>query len=345
MARRKPEQRTKPVGARESWCELRPQAEVRTEIVSVEGVWRFVRDLGAGDRAAAGVAARQLELIGTEQLYAAGLRKDAILTRRRRGTLHLIHRGVYLVGQPILVPGARELAAVLACRGRAVVSHRSAAGLWGFSSLLPEIVEVTVAGQSGRKHSGLCAHRAPVLSKSERRLRNGIPITSPARTLLDFGSQVGSGELERAIAEAYALGLTSEDELRKALARNPNRSGAAALRAELDREGGPAWTRSEGELRMNSLIREARLPPPLVNARVDGYEVDFYWPTHHVILEVDGYRFHGHRSAFENDRRKQTVLEAAGYHMLRITWRALEREPLMVAAALGAALRGGRARH
>ncbi|MGI8863049.1 MAG: DUF559 domain-containing protein [Solirubrobacteraceae bacterium] len=342
------EQRTKLRRANGPWCEVRPEAEVRTSIVRIDGVWRFVRDLGAGDRAAVGVAARQLALITAEQLYAAGLTKDAIVTRRRRGILHLVHRGVYVLGHPLLLPGARELAGVLACGESAVISHRSAVGLWGISSLPAGVVDVSVVGQQGRKRRGLRVHRVTI-DNADRRLKHGIPITSPARTLFDFAAQAESDELERAIAEAYARGLVTETELRSALERSCHRKGAALLRAELAREGGPAWTRSEAERRMKELLRQARLPPPQVNVPVAGFVADFLWPAHGVIVEVDGYQFHGHRAAFEKDHRKQTVLAAAGYRVIRVTWRQLEQEPMAVIAAIAQALAdagyGSRAQH
>ncbi len=286
------------------------------------------------------MAQQQLELATTRQLVAAGLSKDAICTRCKRGSLHRVHHGVYSFGTAVLPPGAPELAAVLACGPGSVVSHRSAASLWGLAASSGDATEVTVVGRSPRIREGLRIHRAQGLNSADRRLRNGIPITSPARTLIDFASRATSDELERAIAEAYALGLTSERELRRALVRNANRAGTGALRVELDREGGPAFTRSEAERRMKLLIRQARLPPPLVNARVRGYEVDFYWPARKLIVEVDSYRFHGHRAAFERDRTKQTVLAAAGYIMIRVTWRQLDNEPIAVAAAIAQALAG-----
>ncbi len=286
------------------------------------------------------MAQQQLNLVTTRQLITAGISRDAICTRHQRGTLHRIHHGVYLFGTAILLPGARELAAVLACGEDAVVSHRSAASLWGLASPARDVTEITVTGQSRRSREGLRVHRVRSLNTAERRLNSGIPVTSPARTVIDFASQAAGDELERAIAEAYALGLTTERELLRAITRNQHRHGVAALKAELDREGGPAWTRMEGERRMKLLVRQGRLPPPLVNAQVGGYEVDFYWPAHNLIVEVDGYQFHGHRAAFERDRRKQTVLAAAGYIVMRVTWRQLDEEPLAVIASIAQALAG-----
>ena len=213
---------------------------------------------------AASMAGRQLDLITTRQLLAAGISQDAITGRCRR-TLHRVHRGVYLRGQPPLLPGARELAAVLAFDCPAVVSHRSAVALWGIVRPLDGPVDVTVVGHARRHRRGIRVHCVPRLHPAERSLCNGIPITSPARALLDFATQAEGDELERAIGEAYALKLTTERGLRSTIDRNAHRSGAAALKAELDREGGPAWTRLEAERRISccSAGRDCRRRAPI----------------------------------------------------------------------------------
>jgi very-short-patch-repair endonuclease len=344
-----PDKRDNRVRGSGSWSKSRLQPDFFASIVSVEAVCHFCRRGSGGDRAAGWVALQQLGLVATRQLVAAGISRDAIRTRRRRGSLHIVYQGVYLLGHAVMAPGTRELAAVLACGEGAFVSHRSAASLWGFAAAPEGATEVTVVGRNIRSRDGLRVHRVRSLNNADRRLRNGIPVTSPARALIDFASQAAADELERAITEAYALGLTTERELRQALARNANRAGVAALKVELDREGGPAFTRSEAERRMLALIRDARLPRPLTNVPVEGYEVDLLWPEHRLIVEIDGYRFHGHRQAFERDRRKQTALAAAGYTMIRVRWRQIDEGPMAVVAAIAQALArarsGSRERH
>jgi hypothetical protein len=242
-----------------------------------------------------------------------------------------------------MLPGAREFAAILAFDGGAFISHCSAAAVWGLSSQpASDPVDVTVVGRSLHHRPGIRVHRVATLESAERRLRNGIPVTSPARTLLDFASQAHADELESAIAEAYALRLTSERELRVVLARHPHRAGAAALKAELTREGGPALTRREGERLMKMLIREAGLPPPLANHRVAGYEADFFWPEQRLIVEVDSFQFHGHRLAFERDRKRDAAHTLAGYRVIRITWRQLTEERMAVAVTIARALGSSR---
>jgi very-short-patch-repair endonuclease len=312
--------------------------DFRASLVSLEAICALVCARGRGDAVAATVAGRQLGLISTAQLQATGLGKNAIVTRRRNGLLSPIHRGVYKFGQQPMLPGAAEFGAVLAVES-ANVSHRSAAWLWGVIPSRPGgPVHVTVVGNSHHSRRTVCVHRVPDLPADERTRKNGIPITTPARTLLDFASQATSDELERAIAEAYVLGLTTEEQLRTMLERHPRRSGAAALRAELDREGGPAWTRSEAERRMKHLLRQARLPAALTNQMIEGYPADFVWPDRRLIVEVDGYRFHSSRAAFERDRKRDAVHTLAGYRVIRITWRQLTDEPIAVAVIIARAL-------
>ncbi len=237
-----------------------------------------------------------------------------------------------------MVPGAQELAAILACGPGTVISHRSAAALWGLAGSFSDEVEVTVVGRRSRSRQGLRVHRVDGLDARDRRLRRGIPITAPARTLLDYGARAQPDELERAIAEASALRLVTESQIQGALERSPRRPGAAALRAELGRERGPQWTRSEGERRMLRLLREARLPQPLSNVRIEGWPVDFLWPEYKLIVEVDGYVFHSHRRAFERDRPRDAAHVSAGYVVIRLTWRQLKEEPLVVVATIARAL-------
>jgi very-short-patch-repair endonuclease len=219
-----------------------------------------------------------------------------------------------------------------------LVSHQSAATLWGFASASEGEVQVTVVGGNRRSRRDVQVHRTRRLDRRDARFVRGIPITSPARTLIDFASEASSDELERAIAEGYALRLVTEHEIEGAIERAAYRPGVAALRAELRREAGPRFTRREGERRMLKLIRDAQLSPPLTNAKVAGFEVDFLWPDRKLIVEFDSYQFHGHRAAFERDRRRDQAHIAAGYTVIRVTWRQLTEEPLTVVATIARAL-------
>ena len=238
------------------------------------------------------VANQQLALITTHQLYVAGVGRGEVRRRVERGMLHRRYRGVYLVGHPIPLPGASELGAVLACGRHAFVSHRSAAALLGLTSAPFDAVDVTVVARGCRSRDGLRAHRVESLARADRSDRRGIPITAPARTLIDFTSTAGAEEAERAIAEAFALRLVTEPQIRAAIERAPGRAGVARVHAILGQPGGPKRTRSGGERAMLRLIRAAQLPVPRTNYPVAGYSADFCWPDQRVIVEVDGYPYH-----------------------------------------------------
>jgi very-short-patch-repair endonuclease len=199
-------------------------------------------------------------------------------------------------------------------------------------------VEVMAVGRQCRVRRGIDPHCVLSLSDQDRGTQHGIPIVAPAFALLEFAAIATGDELERAIAEAYALNLATESQLRRTLKRNLRIAGAAALRAELNREGGPQWTRKEAERRMKLLLRGADLPVALTDQLVASFKADFFWPAQRLIVEVDGYRFHSSRWAFERDHKRDQVHKNAGYEVIRFTWRQLNEEPLRVVAAIAMAL-------
>lgn len=168
--------------------------------------------------------------------------------------------------------------------------------------------------------------------------REGIPITTPARTLLDLAATVERRELERALAEAEVRRLVSPQQLADLLAVASGRRGATALKALLRNQGGPSLTRSEAEERVLALVRAARLPMPQTNTRIGRHEVDLYWRDERLALEVDGYAFHSSRTAFERDRLRDAELQAAGLRVMRVTWRQIVDAPEAVVARLAQAL-------
>jgi very-short-patch-repair endonuclease len=272
----------------------------------------------------AGFAGGQHGVVTRRQLLGAGLTPRVVrgLVKARR--IRPLHRGVYVAG-PVVVPQAREMAAVLACGGGAVVSHRSAGGLWGLlrrpADGLP--VDVTIDGPDRGRRPGIRAHRAARLEAEDVTTVDDIPATTPPRTLVDLAAVLPGRELEQALAQAERLQLTSREELLSRAASHPGRRGMRALRALLERESRPALARSEAEERLLGLIRSARLPVPEVNATVCGYEVDFLWKALGLAVEVDGFAFHSSQARFENDRRRDVELAAEGIHVLRVTWRQL----------------------
>jgi very-short-patch-repair endonuclease len=292
------------------------------------------------------LAARQHGVVAVDQLRALGLTWDWVDARCRQGWLHRVHRGVYAVGRPALSMEGWWMAAVLACGPGAVLSHRSAGQLWGLvagpetghrgrhgrSRGAPGAVDVTVPSKSGRKpRTGLTIHRSITLRSDEVTERDAIPVTTPARTLLDLAAVLSRRKLERAVDEAERLGLCGPAELRAIAQRHRGRPGAGPLNALLRTHAiGSTVTRSELEERFLALCRSRRLPQPAVNVPLHGYIVDFLWPPARLIAEVDGRATHGTSRAFQRDRDRDTRLTAHGYRTLRFTWWDVTRRPAVV---------------
>jgi very-short-patch-repair endonuclease len=289
------------------------------------------------DRAIAQLAATQHGVVTRPQLMKAGVSRGAISKRLANGRLHQLHRGVYLVGHSVAPPFAREIAAVFACGQGALLSHRSAGKVLALLRDDDAEVDVTVVGQR-RHRPGIRVHRTSSLHPSDIRRRHGLPLTSPARTLLDLAEVLPSRPLERALDEALRMRLTRPRELRAILERSPRRRGAAELRALLDRTAGPTLTRSEAEERLLALVRAARLPHPELNTRITGHEVDFLWRDAGLVVEVDGFAYHSTRAAFERDRRRDAKLQSAGFAVVRVTWRQISDEPEALVALLAQSL-------
>jgi very-short-patch-repair endonuclease len=280
------------------------------------------------DSLLADLAGRQHAVVKRSQLIAIGFKDDAIASRVKAGWLVRAHRGVLAVGRQPLTLHGRFLAAVFSAGDGAVLSHLSAAVLW---NLLPERgprIDVTVpsARKGGRV---VIAHRSP-LSEEEITVRHGIPVTTPARTILDLAAVVSRREVERAMDEAAYLRL----DLSGLAPRAGRRGGAVISRVLAEHQAGTTRTRSEFEERMLALCRRFQLPAPLVNEEIEGYIADFVWLEERVIVETDGWQAHGTRRAFESDRLRDADLIAAQWRPLRLTWTRLTTEEDGVAAQL-----------
>lgn len=293
----------------------------------------------AADAVIARLADRQRGVVARWQLLRLGVGEGAIKARIRSGRLRPVHRGVYLVGHRVPVPAAREMAAVLACGPGAVVSHRSAAAI---HRLLPypanADVWVTVTNRHNRHRPGIRVHRSERLEARDVRRLDGLPVTSPARALLDLALVVDDEQLEQAVAEAHVRGLAKEADLREQLRIARGRRGAGRLRALLDRAADPALTQSKAERLLWRLIRSAGLPNPDPQAQIGPYRVDFLWPDAKVIAEVDGFAYHSHRRAFQGDRSRTNELQLLGYKVLRFTWQDLTQRRSQTVGRLRRAL-------
>jgi very-short-patch-repair endonuclease len=242
--------------------------------------------------------------------------------RVERGWLRHVHYGVYVVGA--LESELTAPTAALAAYGpRAVISHRTAATIWGLLPPRPgDPIHITLLNANRRSRPGVKIHRAQT---AEVRRRHGLRLTSPTQTLADLEDDV-----ERAYNEALVLGLATHQEVSRHAARSP------ALRAVV--EEAPGMTRSRMERELRRLIRRAGLPAPQSNVEVAGHEVDLYWPDHRLVVEFDGWSTHSSRTAFESDRLKDAALMLAGERVMRVTGRQLGSRPEAVVARLATAI-------
>jgi hypothetical protein len=242
------------------------------------------------------------------------------------------------------------MAAILACGPKAVLSHRSAAALWGIRATSRSSIDVTAPRRQGRHRAYVDVHRAGTLPPEDVTRVDPIPCTSVPRTLLDLASVIDRRALERAYEQAEVLGVLDVAAVHDLLVRSFGHRGSAVLRGIVSEvRQVETLTRSKLEERFLTIRDAAALPRPCVNAWVHlvggGVEVDFLWPAHRLIVETDGHRVHGTRQAFERDRARDRRLLLAGWRVVRFTWRQIVRDPGEVGetirALLGMARRDG----
>lgn len=302
--------------------EYRPPAETRA---------RTSRDR---ERMLAVLADRQHGVVARPQLLALGFGRGAIAHRVDRRRLYRIHRGVYAPGRPVSTPRGRWLAAVFACGGDAVLSHGSAAALWGLKRAVEAHPHVLVTHMRAPGPAGVIVHRTRSLPGSQRTARDRIPITTVARTLLDLAAIVNAATLRRTFEEADRLRLLDLKALIELRGVATGRRGIGNLDALLSELHEPEIDRSELERRFAELCDREDLPRPARNVIAAGFEVDALWPAERLVVELDGFSNHRSRAAFERDRERDAALMLAGFRVLRVTYRRLEREPNAVAEAI-----------
>lgn len=296
------------------------------------------------ERELAALAQRQHGVVSRRQLTKLGIGSGAIKSRLRLGQLHSVHREVYALGRRDLTLRGTWLAAVFACGDDAALSHLSAASLWGLMRPRWSPVDVTSRHGHASGRAGIRLHRSP-LAEYERTVDARIPVTTVARTLLDLAEVLDPNSLRRAFEEADRLKLLHMPELERVCARAGRRKGLPALRQLIAAATEPVTTRSPLEDRFAEFCREhlADLPAPLTNISILDHEVDAYWPSHRLVVEMDSWEYHGHRAAFENDRARDAAMQAAGYRVIRLTHRQLESEAPRIATQLHKLLDADRA--
>lgn len=295
------------------------------------------------DARIARLAGRQRTLVTHGQLLAIGCSRRTIAHWVNRERLYVVFHGVYSVICGDLPPLAREQAALLACGKRAFLSYRTAAAVWGLVPKLPFEVEVSVVGRRCTSRKGIRVHEIKAIDPREGRREQGLPISSPARAVLELAAGATQKELTRAVDEGLARRLFTPQELDEVLARNRPCRGSGRLAEILGDPTATALSRSKRERRLLRLIREAGLPMPELNVPFGRFELDFFWRREGLVVEVDGETFHRGPGAVGRDREKDLAVRAAGLGMLRFTGEHVLKRSYMVLATIAGDLarRGG----
>lgn len=283
------------------------------------------------------LATEQQGMVTWSQLRAAEMSRDAIRSHVDSGWLLRRQRSVYQLGA-FPGPFGAEMAALLACGPRAVISHWSSTHVFEITRRAGTVVDVSTLHGIARRRAGIRPHRATSLPACDVVVKHGLRVTTPARTLLDLAASVPRDVLERLTEEVQVLNLASPAEILAVVERGAGRPGVKLLRQVALLLDEPLFTRSEAERRLLELVRAAKLPTPRTNVRLGGWEVDAVWDKQRLVVEVDGYRYHRTRAKFERDRRKDAELMLAGYRVLRITWHRLVSQRDELIALLSAAL-------
>ncbi|MDE3131657.1 MAG: DUF559 domain-containing protein [Acidobacteriota bacterium] len=274
------------------------------------------------------------------QLSAAGIGRHALAHRIRTGRLHATTlRGVYLVGRPQPDAAGRMMAAALYFKGDGLVTSRAAAQLWGqldTTQLLrdDEPIGIQLVGRNAEDPPGVRIHRTRTVLRQDIRWRKGIPVTSPALTILRLAGQIGDLELETVLSAGFRKNLVRRSQLDDVMRRNPRANGIATLRSLLEQTESLHDTRSSYERKLLRLLRDAELPLPITNTWVGGVYVDGVWPDLKLVLEFDGWQTHGERAGFETDRLRDQRLLIAGHQTFRVTARQIDRRPYALVARI-----------
>jgi len=266
-------------------------------------------------------------------LLALGYSPRSVEHRVARGRLFPVSLGIYAVGWPALNQKRRWMAAVLAGGEAAALSHRSAAAHWEIGTGQKGRIDVSVRRRCELHRPGILFRGRPTLTPEEIVLRDDIPVTSPVQTLVDLATELDPIPLERAVNDADKRDLVDPEALREELVRFRGEPGVRPLRHLLDK----LFFRlsdSDLEIYFRRIVRGAKLPLPQSKQRVNGFEVDFFWPELGLVVETDGLRYHRTPSAQIRDARRDRAHVMAGMAPLRFTHYEVRYEPRRVRASL-----------
>lgn len=275
------------------------------------------------------IARRQHGVVTRAQLLDAGVSDKEIKRRLERKSLLRVHPGVYRVGHKAPSIEARYLAAVLACGEGAVLSGQAAAYLWGLIKGTAPPPEVTAPKR--RNVRGVRTRHAR-RGEIEATTWRGIPITTVPRTLVDLSSLLQLEDLARACHEAGVLHRTTPRQVEQVLTKRPNTPGAKQLRKVM--HGEVHVTLSRLERKFVQRLKENALDLPITNKSADGRRVDCRWPQHNLTVELDSYRYHSSRHAWEQDRKREREAHARGDDFRRYTHHDVFDDPHPMLAEL-----------
>jgi very-short-patch-repair endonuclease len=267
-------------------------------------------------------------------LLGLGFSDKGIKHRVATGRLHSVAAGVYAVGRPDLTPHGRWMAAVLACGDLAVLSHRSAAELWGIGWEEDHRIDVTIRRSTKIARSGIKVRRRPKLPERNVVQRFGIPVTTPTQTLIDLATELKPLRLERAVNQADVHDLVDPETLRRSLDAYAGMPGAKTLRTMLDRHTF-RLSDSDLEIYFRPLALAAAFPLPLSKQWILGFEVDFHFPDHGLIVETDGLRYHRTPAQQARMVKRDQTHTSHGFRVLRFTHWQIAHAPNEVAEVLG----------
>jgi hypothetical protein len=282
------------------------------------------------------IADRQYGHVTRQQLLELGVVSPTITYWTRNRRLVRVHAGVYAVGHAQHSPHALAMAAVLACGDRAVLSHDSAAALWGIRSW-PRLPEVTCALE--KRRPGIRTHRTQTLVTNDVRRHRNIRVTSPSRTILDIEGRLTDAQLARAVNELRLADQLHATELGRLLTASPR------VKALTDPDQSP--TRSPPEDLFLAFCTKYGLPTPRLNVPMFGHEVDALFEEEKLIVEIDGWKYHRDHGSFEADRERDATAIEHGFATYRATWARLTGDPDREARRLQRTLarrRGGQSR-
>jgi very-short-patch-repair endonuclease len=266
-------------------------------------------------------------------LLGLGFSDKGIKHRVATGRLHPVAAGVYAVGRPDLTPHGRWMAAVLACGDHAMLSHRSAAELWEIGWEENRRIDVTIRRDVKISRRGVKVRRRPKLPERSVVRRFGIPVTNPTQTLVDLATELKPVRLERAVNQADVHDLVDPETLRRSLDAYVGMPGAKTLRTMLDRHTF-RLSDSDLEIYFRPLALAAGLPLPLSKQWVIGFEVDFHFPDHGLIVETDGLRYHRTPAQQARMVKRDQTHTSHGFRVLRFTHWQIAHSPNEVADVL-----------